>query len=71
MRLAWPTTQFLAPHYRLDAAVRWKVKALAARREVQARGAFDLGAVFIPRAGGRVDLLLPVRPDLEAARTTE
>jgi len=59
--------QFLAPHYPLDVALRQKVKALAARREVQARDVFDLGAVLIPRTGGRVDLLLPVRLDLEAA----
>jgi Nucleotidyl transferase AbiEii toxin, Type IV TA system len=59
--------QFLAPHYPLGAALRQKVKALADRREVQARDVFDLGGVLIPRTGGRVDLLSPVRSDLQTA----
>jgi hypothetical protein len=48
---------FLAPHYPLGAAVRQKVKALADRREVQARDVFDLGAVLIPRIGGETSAL--------------
>jgi hypothetical protein len=67
------TMQFLAPHYPLAAALRQKVTALADRREVQARDVFDLGAVLIPRAGGNVELLGPVRealrPALERAMT--
>ena len=59
--------QFLAPHYPLGAALRQKVKALADRRVVQARDVFDLGGVLIPRTGGRVDLLGPVRADIQAA----
>lgn len=51
----------LAPHYSLDAAVRQKVRALADRREVQARDLFDLGAVLLPRLGQRVEPLRPVR----------
>jgi len=58
---------FLAPHYPLGAAVRQKVSALADRREVQARDVFDLGAVLIPRTGGKTDPRLAVRTDLEAA----
>jgi len=58
---------FLAPHYPLDAAVRQKVRALADRREVQARDLFDLGAVLIPRVTGQVDLRGAGRPDLEKA----
>jgi len=58
---------FLAPHYPLGAAVRQKIKALADRREVQARDVFDLGAVLIPRTGGEPDPHLPDRADLEGA----
>jgi hypothetical protein len=59
--------QFLAPHYQLGAALRQKVKALADRREVQARDVFDLGGVLMPRTGGRVDVLRPARLDIRAA----
>lgn len=58
---------FLAPHYPLGAAVRQKVRALADRREVQARDVFDLGAVLIPRTGGQTDPLHADRTDLETA----
>jgi len=58
---------FLAPHYPLDAAVRQKVKALADRREVQARDVFDLGGVLIPRTGDKIDLLRSVRPIIRLA----
>ena len=44
-----------------------KVKALADRREVQARDVFDLGIVLIPRVGGRSEELRSVRPSLEEA----
>ena len=63
--------QFLAPHYQLDAALRQKVKALADRREVQARDVFDLGGVLMPRAGGRVDVLHPVRSDINIRTAME
>jgi hypothetical protein len=60
--------QFLAPHYQLGAALRQKVKALADRKEVQARDVFDLGGVLIPRTGGRLEALRPVRSsDIRAA----
>jgi len=58
---------FLAPHYPLEAALRQKVRALADRREVQARDVFDLGAVLIPRTGGSTTPLRAARLDLEAA----
>lgn len=58
---------FLAPHYPLAAALRQKVQALAARREVQARDLFDLGAVLIPRAGGDTGSLQAVRSGLRGA----
>jgi hypothetical protein len=58
---------FLAPHYPLDAAVRQMVKALADRREVQARDIFDLGGVLIPRTGGRIDLLRAASPQIKVA----
>lgn len=58
---------FLAPHYPLAAAVRQKVEALADRREVQSRDVFDLGAVLLPRTGGRTDLLEGARSDLRTA----
>jgi len=57
---------FLAPHYPLAAAIRQKVKALADRREAQARDVFDLGAVLLPRAGSKPDLR-PVRSSLRKA----
>ncbi|MBK9515739.1 MAG: nucleotidyl transferase AbiEii/AbiGii toxin family protein [Anaeromyxobacter sp.] len=58
---------FLAPHYPLAAALRQKVEALADRREVQARDVFDLGAVLIPRTGGKTEPLTGVRADITAA----
>jgi hypothetical protein len=61
------SVQFLAPHYRAGAALRQKVKALADRREVQARDVFDLGIVLIPRIGGRSEELRSVRSSLEEA----
>jgi hypothetical protein len=48
-------------------ALRQKVGALADRKVVQARDVFDLGGVLIPRAGGDLDLLRPIRSDLAAA----
>ena len=59
---------FLAPHYPLDAAIRQKVQALADRREVQARDVFDLGAVLLPRAGGRLEPLDALGVDLLVAQ---
>jgi hypothetical protein len=62
---------FLAPHYPLGPAVRQKVRALADRREVQARDVFDLGAFLIPRTGGETSLLEPdhsaIKPAMERA----
>ncbi len=58
---------FLAPHYPLEPAIRQKVKALADRREVQARDVFDLGAVLIPRTGGEPSALQADRSVLKAA----
>ncbi|HSN15773.1 MAG TPA: nucleotidyl transferase AbiEii/AbiGii toxin family protein, partial [Anaeromyxobacteraceae bacterium] len=58
---------FLAPHYPAAAALRQKVRALAGRREVQARDVFDLGSVLIPRVGGRIEELRSGRTDLRAA----
>ena len=58
---------FLAPHYPLGPAVRQKVRALADRREVQARDVFDLGAVLIPRTGGETTLLQADRSAIQAA----
>lgn len=59
---------FLAPHYPLGPAVRQKVRALADRREVQARDVFDLGAVLIPRTGGDTSLLQGDGSVLKAAQ---
>jgi hypothetical protein len=58
---------FLAPHYPLGPAVRQKVRALADRREVQARDVFDLGAVLIPRTGGETSVLQADRSAIKAA----
>lgn len=58
---------FLAPHYPLEPAIRQKVRALADRREVQARDVFDLGAVLIPRTGGDASALQADRSVVKAA----
>lgn len=58
---------FLAPHLPLGPAVRQKVRALAGRREVQARDVFDLGAVLIPRTGGETSMLQADCSVIEAA----
>ena len=59
---------FLAPHYPLAPTVRQKVRALADRREVQARDVFDLGAVLIPRTGGATTPRQADRSAVKAAR---
>lgn len=61
--------QFFAPHYPAAAALRQKVKALAERREAQARDVFDLGIVLVPRVGGRTDALQSSDTDLAEAQS--
>jgi Nucleotidyl transferase AbiEii toxin, Type IV TA system len=57
---------FLAPHYRLPAALRQKVGALAGRSVVQARDVFDL-AVLFAKSGSNGEALQPIRPVLGKA----
>ena len=57
----------LAPHYSVGPALRQKVRALADRREVQARDVFDLGAVLIPKIGGQAGHLQAPVASLKAA----
>jgi hypothetical protein len=61
------TATVLAPHYPLGPAVRQKVRALADRREVQARDVFDLGAVLIPRITGKASPLQAARDVIRVA----
>ncbi len=56
----------LARHYPLAAALRQKIGALVGRSTVQARDVFDL-AVLLAKAGGKPDVLRPVRAQVSKA----
>jgi len=50
---------FVAPHYRVPAAIQQKVRALVGRTTTQARDVFDLATLF-SRPGGDAEALDPV-----------